>query len=498
MLRVYREDDTPLYVQAADALRARILAGEFRPGDKLPSVRRLSDELGVNPATVVAAYRILTSEGLAEARAGSGAYVPEGLVLPAAGIEARAGRAPRMPVGPDGLVPPRRDGAGSAPDGRRGGAFDLSRNAPPRELYPLAELKRFIVEAIDADGGEAFDYQEAGGYAPLRAAIAARISTEGGGRPVDPADLHIVSGAQQGLDLAARVLLRRGDVAAVEDPGYRGAADAFVAAGARVHGLPLDGEGLELGALERLAATRPLRLVHLSPACQNPTGIRYSEARRAALAALAERYGFYISEDDAFGDLAGPDAPRPVRAFDSAGRVILIKSFSKSVLPGLRIAGMEVPHALRERFEDSKRSVDLSSSGLMQRALERFLSSGSYDRHLATARARYRAAYARFARRLRPLKALGFDWDEPALGLFLWLALPAGYGSAAFAATLAERGVIVAPASAFRLPAAGDDAGGGGRSGRERLRISFGALAEDELDAAADALVAAAEGPERG
>lgn len=483
MLRVYREDDTPLYVQAADALRARILAGEFRPGDKLPSVRKLSDELGVNPATVVAAYRILTSEGVAEAKAGSGAYVPEGLSLPASGFEGRAERGARPIAGPDALVMPRPEGA----------AFDLSRNAPPRELYPLAELKRFIVEAIDADGGEAFDYQEAGGYPPLRAAIAARVSAESGGRTVDPADLHIVSGAQQGLDLAARVLLRRGDVAAVEAPGYRGAADAFVAAGARVHGLPLDEEGLELGALERLASARPLRLVHLSPACQNPTGIRYSEARRAALAALAERYGFYITEDDAFGDLAGPEAPRPIRAFDTAGRVVLIKSYSKSVLPGLRIAGMELPHALRERFEDSKRSVDLSSGGLLQRALERFLSSGSYDRHLEAARGRYRAAYERVARRLGPLKALGYDWEEPALGLFLWLALPPGLGSAAFAAALAERGALVAPESAFRLPAAGDAADGGRRPAREHLRVSFGALAEDELDAAADALAAAAE-----
>ncbi len=486
MLRVYREDDTPLYIQAADVLRSRILGGEFRPGDKLPSVRRLSDELGVNPATVVAAYRILTSEGLAEARPGSGAYVPEGLTPPAAGIEAGPLRGARPIAGPDGLVMPRRDGA----------AFDLSRNAPPRELYPLAELKRFIVEAIDADGGEAFDYQEAGGYAPLRSAIAARVSAESGGRLVDPADLHIVSGAQQGLDLAARVLLRRGDVAAVEAPGYRGAADAFVAAGARVYGLPLDAEGLELGALERLASTRPLRIVHLSPACQNPTGLRYSEARRAAIAALAERYGFYITEDDAFGDLAGPDAPRPVRAFDEAGRVVLIKSYSKSVLPGLRIAGIEVPHALRERFEDSKRSVDLSSSGLMQRALERFLSSGSYDRHLEAARGRYRAAYARFAKALGALKAIGFDWDEPAVGLFLWLALPPGLGPAAFAAALAERGVLVAPESAFRLAGDGSEAGDGAdaRAGRrERLRVSFGALAEDELEAAAAALVSAAE-----
>jgi DNA-binding transcriptional MocR family regulator len=254
IMRVYKDEDTPLYVQAADALRSRIAEGSFRPGDKLPSVRKLSDELGLNPATIVSAYRILSSEGLIESKAGSGAYVSR---LPSA---APTGGSLSPAPGADGL-PSASPAVESAP-----ALLDLSLNAPPRELYPLEDLKRFIVEAIDADGGAAFDYQDSAGYPALKSALAARLSASRASRaPVAAEDLHIVSGAQQGLDLAARVLLRRGDVAAIEAPGYRGALDAFIAAGVRVEAVELDGEGIDIGALERLASTRPLRLVHLSP-----------------------------------------------------------------------------------------------------------------------------------------------------------------------------------------------------------------------------------------
>ena len=131
--KLWKDDETPLYVQAADAVRARILGGEYRPGDRLPSVRRLSDELCVNPATVVAAYRILTREGFVEARTGSGAYVAEG--APVDALPVSGGRP--QPCAPD--------------------AIDMSANAPPLDLFPIDDIKRFIAESIDADGGRALD-----------------------------------------------------------------------------------------------------------------------------------------------------------------------------------------------------------------------------------------------------------------------------------------------------------------------------------------------------
>lgn len=473
-MRVYKGEDTPLYVQAADALRSRIAEGSFRPGDKLPSVRKLSEELGLNPATVVSAYRILSSEGLIDSKAGSGAYVSR---MPSA-APSWHGLSPAP--GPDGLP------LASSPAGEKFHALlDLSLNAPPRELYPLEDLKRFIVEAIDAEGGAAFDYQDSAGFPALKSALAARLSASRAScSPVAAEDLHIVSGAQQGLDLAARVLLRRGDVAAIEAPGYRGALDAFIAAGVRVEAVELDDEGLDIRALERLASTRPLRLVHLSPSCQNPTGLNYSERRRRDIVALAERYGFYILEDDLFGDLAPPGAAPSLRSLDNEGRVLYVKSFSKTLLPGLRIAALEAPSVLRSRIEAAKRSVDLSSNGLMQRALERFLSSGRYDDHLIAARARYTHAYERFSGSLELGRARGLAWEEARGGINLWLRV-AGVSGKEYAEACLRRDCLVAPEAAFRF---------GGRADADtHVRVSFGSIPLSELEKAAKTLIAAAE-----
>ncbi|MBN2875726.1 MAG: PLP-dependent aminotransferase family protein, partial [Spirochaetales bacterium] len=442
-IRVYKDDESPLYVQAADAVRSRILSGEFRTGDRLPSVRRLSDELGVNPATIVAAYRILTKEGFLEARAGSGAYVAASapisipLTNPAEGLESGSAFISTLSERPNA--------------GIGGDIVDLAANAPPSDLFPLEDIKRFIAEAIDADGGRAFEYEDSSGYGPLRRAIAERMAREASRRgPPDPDDVHIVSGAQQGIDLAARVLLRRGDVAAVECPGYRGARDAFIAAGARVEALPMDEGGLDLGVLERLASKRPLRLVHVNPAYQNPTCTVYRDDRREAIAALAERYGFYVLEDDLFSDLAWDGVMAPsIRSFDSSGRVLLVKSFSKSLMPGLRIGAIEAPAAIRDRFESVKRSVDISSSGLMQRVLERFLSSGRFDSHLWAVRRRYQSAFDTFEAGLSGIRGSGLRWSNPGGGINAWIKVPARVSAKAFADRCFASGCAVVPETSF-------------------------------------------------
>lgn len=473
---LFKDDETPLYIQAADAVRARIAGGEFRPGDRLPSVRGLSDELGVNPATIVAAYRILTREGFVEARAGSGAYVADGAPLAEIPASAETGHGIGTVLAPESERPQ---------SGKNGPVIDMAANAPPLDLFPLDDMKRFIVEAIDADGGKAFEYEDTSGYRPLKTALAARLASRRSGpsAAISPDDVHIVSGAQQGIDLAARVLLRRGDVAAVESPGYHGARDAFVAAGARVEAVPLLKNGLDLRALERLASSRPLRLVHVNPIFQNPTSIVYAEERRAELARLAERYGFYILEDDLFSDLAwdGSFIP-PVRSFDTAGRVIFVKSFSKSLMPGLRIACLEAPPQLRERFESVKRSIDISSNGLMQRVLERFLSSGRFDGHIAAARLRYRGAYEAFSAALATCRAAGLSWEPPLGGINLWLSLPAGVSARAIAAECLAGGLALVPESSFRYEPAIDSAGD------SHIRASFGSVAAESLAKSASIL----------
>lgn len=454
--RYTRDGEPPLYIRIADSVRARIGGGEFREGDKLPSVRALSDELGVNPATVVSAYRILADEGLLEARAGSGAYVAFGFA-----------------PGSARFAPERR-----LPDA----AVDLASNTPPRSLYPLDEIKRFLVEAVDVDGGRAFEYQDPAGYRPLREAIAA-LSRGPGAVPAD--DIHVCSGAQQGLDLVARVILRPGDVAAVEEPGYQGAVEAFLAAGARVAPLRVGPGGPDLDALERLAGSKPLRLVYVNPDFQNPTGALYRPEDRERLADLADRLGFYVVEDSQMSDLAfDGSTPPPVESFDRAGRVLFVKSYSKSIMPGLRIAYLKAPAAFRPRIEGAKRTMDHSGNGLLQRVLERYLSSGCYAAHLPRARARYRELARALTGALRGSGQAGLEWSEPAGGLNLWLGLPAGVDPDDFERGLADEGYALTSGSVFMLKAAR----GTIAAGRGYARVCYGQADEPALRAAAAAI----------
>lgn len=451
-MRVYKDDDIPLYVQAAQVLRSRILDGTFRSGDKLPSVRRLSDELGVNPATVVAAYRILGREGFISMRKGSGAYVGE--------IS-------------------RPDASGTLTQSQAACAirYDLSANAPPQDSYPLGDVKRYLARAVDIDGAAAFSYQESAGFQPLRLA-AAKDMERCFGRGVNPQDVHVVSGAQQGLDLAARVLLRPGDVAAAENPGYPGVVAAFMAAGARVEWLDIGATGPDLAALERIARERPLRLVYVNPTLQNPSCAVYDQDVRKDLVKLAERFGFYIIEDDLMGDLA-EHAPPPLASLDSSGRVIYLKSYSKSLMPGLRIAVLEASPVLRERLEEAKRAVDLSSNGLMQRVLSFFLEDGRYSEHVDAVKKRYARARAAFCLGLADARSHGASWVEPSGGLNLWLGLPPGLSGRQASALCMQAGIAVSPEAEFRQRPDGAD---------NHLRLSFGSLPEDDVFASAQLL----------
>ncbi len=472
-IRLYRDGEAPLYVQIADAVRGRVADGQLRAGDKLPSVRALSDELGVNPATVVSAYRILMNEEILESRAGSGAYVSADAV--------------RV----DPLCASLAGGQGQI---KTGGAVDLASNMPPRELYPLEEVKRFLVEAVDVDGGGAFDYQEAAGYTPLRETIAMRLHRHGGAI-VDPGDVHIVSGAQQGLDLVARILLRRGDVAVLENPGYRGAREAFLAAGARIEAVDMREDGLDLGALERLAVSTPLRLVYINPDFQNPTGAVYTLESRSQLVRMAARHGFYIIEDSQVSDLAyDGKVPEPVRSFDRDGRVLFVKSFSKTVMPGLRIAFLQAPAVFQPRLEAAKRSLDLSANGLMQRVLERYLSSGAYDTHLPLVRARYREAALAFTKALEAYPDSGLSWIQPEGGLNLWLELPSGIDPDMMTRQLSKLGYLVASGEGFAQGLNGNKHTGRSRASAGsdpsgHVRVSFGHVASRVLAGAARAIV---------
>jgi len=460
-IQIDDNSETPRYLQLADALRAAILDGRYPDGSRLPSIRRIADAAGVNPATAVSAYRILEKEGWAEARAGSGVYARSDGARPSAIVDGGGRSALAELSAGRVLVAP--------------GVLDMAAGAPSPALFPTAEFKELMNEVLDRDGGWAFGYQESAGWPPFREAAAEHLRTAHGIR-AGAEDIRIVSGAQQGLDLAAKALLGPRDRVAVEDPTYRGALSVFWSRGAETLPVPIGPEGMDIEALDRAVREKRPRLVYAIPRYQNPTTVSWSERSMRALLDLAERRDFYVLEDDLLSDLSYGERRTPtcLKAMDEADRVIYVRGFSKVLMPGLRLGVVVAPPALRDRFEAAKRASDISTDGLVQRALDLYLRRGLQRAQLERLRAHYGGVYAAAVEAAGTLRSLGVDFEPPGGGFHLWLRLPSGIRGTALQAACLARSVAVVPEAVY---ASATEAASPRDS---HIRVSFAALGAEE------------------
>lgn len=314
---------------------------------------------------------------------------------------------------------------------------------PAPELFPVAAIAAAHARVLAEDGPAALQYSTTEGYGPLREWIVARLRAKGVTTTVE--QTLVTSGSQQGIDLCARVLLDPGARVAVESPSYLAALQVFGGYGAQCVAVDGDPEGISVDELERLHAVAPFRLVYLVPNFQNPTGTTLSAARRLEVVAFAQRHGVAVLEDDPYGELrySGAALP-PLQALDDTGVVVRLGSFSKTLAPGLRLAGATGPREVIRAMTIAKQAADLHTATLAQRAAAAFLHSFDYDAHLATLRSVYgerlRAMLAALQRHLPP----GTRWTRPEGGLFVWAELPGGLESEAlFPLALAEKVAFV-------------------------------------------------------
>ena len=476
------DSETPLYLQLADALRRAIREGGYPGGERLPSIRRLADGAGVNPATAVSAYRILEKEGWVEARAGSGVYARAagdtrfGSGRTATGMQ-NARLTPSYNAAADAALGDLSAGKVMVPPG----VLDMAAGAPSPALFPTAEFKALMNEVLERDGGWAFGYQESAGWPPFREAIAEYLRSAHG-LSAGESDIRVVSGVQQGIDLAAKALLGPRDSVAVEGPTYRGALAVFWSRGAETYPVPVGREGMDLFALERIVKEKRPRLVYAIPRYQNPTTVCWSEGTMRGLLALASRHDFYVLEDDLLSDLSYGPRPEPtcLKAMDDEDRVIYVRGFSKVLMPGLRLGAVLAPRALRDRFEAAKRATDISTDGLTQRALDLYLRRGLHRTQLDRLRAHYGQVYAAAVRAASELEPLGVQFDPPAGGLHLWLSLPPGVSGTALRAACLARSCAVVPEAVYSAARVDERAGSGGADAH--IRVSFAALTAEEAD----------------
>lgn len=374
-LDLFVDPSRPRQISATlfDQIRTAITTARLVPGDRLPTSRDLSAELGVARSTIATVYARLIAEGFVEARTGDGTYV----------AMHQRNTNTRRRIGPAALAPRRpirRPPQPTAPitDVR----IDLRTGRPDPQLFPLVDWRRCVTTALQAPPP---GYGDRAGLPALRRALAAWVGRSRG-VVAEPDQIIVTAGAQQAFDLLARVLLAPGDTIAIEEPGYAPARRVFEHNGIRVAPVPVDDDGIMVDAIPSSASA-----VYVTPSHQLPTGVTMTAARRRALLALADQRGLAIIEDDYDTEYRHVDRPlEPLQLLDTTGRVIYIGSFSKTLSPSLRLGFAVVPEALIDALVHTRALLDTQPPHLGQAALATFITGGHLDRHLRRTRRIYR------------------------------------------------------------------------------------------------------------
>jgi len=443
-ITIDRRSAEPIYLQIARRIREQVLAGALPDGFRLPPERRLAAALGVNRSTVLNAYAELKADALVEAHVGRGTCV----VAPAAGDPAAPAPAElpwrqlfRATPGQDPLL------SELLALTERDDVIPLSVGLPAPDLVPLEAFRETLDRLLTEHGSSLLLHCPTEGHTPLRRSIARWSATRG--ICCDPAQVLVVSGAQQGLDLVARALIEPGDPVVIEEPTYCGAIPAFRAAGARLIGVPVDDGGMRTDVLEAvLQRVRP-KLIYTLPTFQNPSGVVMGVARRRRLLELATRAQVPVLEDDPYSDLRYEGEALPsLAALDRAGAVIHLGTFSKVLFPGFRLGWVVAARPVVRRLTLVKQAVDLHTNTPGQWVLDAFLRDGRHAAHLDELRRTYAGRRDAMLRALEQHAPPGVRWNHPQGGFYIWCTLPAGADVARLLTRAAERGVTFLPGPA--------------------------------------------------
>ncbi len=396
-LEIDRDEKTPVYKQIAEAIISRIEGGRLPPGTRLPTVRDLSQEVSVARVTVHKAYGSLQDRGFIDSTVGRGTFV---------------------------LTPPHSSTAD-----------------------PAAEFTR-IIQNLSRDPVSLFGYSSPRGEPALRYQIASILEQRG--IDAGPDDLLITSGSTQALSLVIQALTQPGDKVLVEEPAYFGLLALLHTRNLQPVTVPLDDEGPDIAALRRILIRDRPRFFYTMPRFQNPKGITVSPRRRGEILALADRFGLMIVEDDIFHPLAyDGDPPPPLKQDDPNDLIIYLDSFSKTLLPGLRVGYVLAPAPLRERLAMLLQVDTMGNPPLLQHALAEYLRRGMYDEHLRRVIPQYRERRDAMHEALQKHMPHGAKWTRPQGGYCCWVTLPEGGAFDDLPRAALQNGVAYTPGEVF-------------------------------------------------
>ena len=480
-----RQGALSLTQQLVDHVAGLIDAGDLAPGEKLPPTRELAAAAGINHLTAARVYRRLAEMGYVTAAVGRGTFV-RSAPPPAAAVDSEDDEW-------QSVVLPER-----ASSWAQSAAFEASfrftdeedvlsvaAGFPAPELVPADELAEVSARVFAELGPAALAYVSAEGVPALREELAQRGARSGFATHAE--EIIVTSGARQGLELAARALLRPSDVAVIESPSFIGMLVSLQDTGARVLGVPVDEDGFDVDALERILARHEVKVVALQTACQNPTGRDTSAERLERLAALAKERSFFIIEDGVYATLRYQGEDRKRLRAAAPGHVIYVDSVSKTVGGGLRLGWLAAQGPVLGRLAALKANADMGTSTLVQEIALRYLRSGAHEDLIERVTGEYRRRRDAMCDALEKHLGDELTFDVPVGGHHVWATLRRPLDERTLYLEAVRAGVTYTPGSATTVET----------PVRTSMRLSFGMCTPEELDEAVRRLAAAVRSARR-
>ncbi|MGU3524279.1 PLP-dependent aminotransferase family protein [Enterobacteriaceae bacterium C23F] len=429
------------YQHLANLLAERIEQGLYRQGEKLPSVRALSQEHGVSISTVQQAYQTLETQQLITPQPRSGYFIAPRKAQPPVPAMTRPVQRPVDITQWDQVLDLMSARGDKSITAFGGGSPDVTQPS-------LKPLWREMTRAVQHSSTDIFSYDTLPGRRELREQIA-RLMLDAQ-TVVTSEDIVITNGCHAALSIALLAVCEPGDIVAVESPCYYGTMQLLRGFGIKTIEIPTDPQtGISIEALELALEQWPVKGVILVPNCNNPLGFIMPDARKRQILALAQRYDIAIFEDDIYAELAN-DYPRPrtIQSWDIDGRVLLCSSFTKSVAPGLRV-GWIVPGRYYDRVLHMKYATSATNVPVTQLAVAAFIREGHYHRHVRRMRQIYHSNMETYTSWIREYFPCDICVTRPQGGYMLWVELPEIVDMVCVAKQLCELKIQVAPGSLF-------------------------------------------------
>ena len=449
----FKDDEVPKYVQVANFIKNLIDKRKIKEGDKLETIRELSKKLGVNNVTIVSAYNKLKAEGYAYQKVGSGSYAKRKEV--ASNFRREYSKTLKK-ISTEDLTD----------------VVDFTGETTAEVLFPIDDLKHIINEVLERDGANALLSDNRNGYNKL----IYTINKVFWNYKLNNEDIIIVSGAQQGIDIASKGILNINDNIIVEKPTYSGALSVFKWRKVNAFEVPIEDDGINLDKFEKILQKNEIRCFYTMSYFQNPTGISYSLEKKKRILDLAEIYDFYIIEDDYLSELIYENSLEyiPFKWLDKNDRVIYIKSFSKIFLPGIRLGYLVAPTIFRETLQNSKHNTDITTSSLMQRALELYISDNKWKKNIKNLNDEYIERYVYMKSLLDGEFKDMLTYKDPKGGLNFYITLKEGFiiNTKELFMRLRKKNVYITPGVMFSTSQ---------NDGQDSFRISFYQTDKDKI-----------------